>query len=57
MWCSTDIGILSYTMGTETAWDAHRDSFGQILRLSESLTSDIDRYPDEISKTISLNLG
>lgn len=57
MWCSTDIGILSYTVETETAWDTHRDSFEEILRLSESLISDTDRYPDDLSKTLSLDLG
>lgn len=57
MWCSTEIGIISYTVGTETAWDAHRDSFEQTLRLSESLISDTDRYPDDLSKTLSLDLG
>ena len=57
MWCSTDIGIFSYTVETETAWDAHRDCFEEILRLSESLISDTDRYPDDLSKTLSLDLG
>lgn len=57
MWYSTDIGILSYTAGTETTWDARRDSFEEILRLSESLISDTDRYPDDLSRTLSLDLG
>lgn len=57
MWCSTDIGILSYTAETETAWDAYRSNFEEILRLSESLISDTDRFPDELSKTLSLDLG
>lgn len=57
MWYSTGIGILSYTVETETAWDAHWDSFEEILRLSESLISDTDRYPDDLSRTLSLDSG
>ncbi|EYE90902.1 Zn(II)2Cys6 transcription factor [Aspergillus ruber CBS 135680] len=57
MWYSTEIGILSYTAGTETTWDGRRDSFEEILRLSELLISDTDRYPDDLSRTLSLDLG
>lgn len=35
---------LSHTAETETAWDVYHDSFGETLRLSESLTSDTNYY-------------
>jgi hypothetical protein len=41
----------------ETAWDAHKDDFEEIIRLSDILTEDAIRFPDEVSKHFSFELG
>lgn len=57
MWYSADIGILAHQVTSESDWDAHKSAYEEILRIADSLVSDPDRYPDELSKTLSLDLG
>lgn len=57
MWHSSDIGITTYRIDSESAWDAHRPVYEEIVQLVDSLISDPDRYPDELSKTLSLDPG
>jgi hypothetical protein len=57
MWHSVNIGITTYQVGSESEWDAHRSDYEEIIRLADSLVSDPDRYPDELSKILSLDLG
>ncbi|KAF5857019.1 hypothetical protein ETB97_006410 [Aspergillus alliaceus] len=57
MWYSTIMGITTYRVGCECAWDDHREDFEGILRIGENIVSNPDRYPDELTKTLSLDFG
>lgn len=57
MWHSTNFGLKSYTTTHETAWDAHRTEYEELINLTEAILSDRDRFPDEISRTLSLDFG
>jgi hypothetical protein len=57
MWYSTVMGTTTYRVDCECAWDVHREDFEEIIRIGESIVSDPDRYPDELSKTLSLDFG
>ncbi|KAF7626752.1 hypothetical protein AFLA_014138 [Aspergillus flavus NRRL3357] len=55
MWYSTVMGTTTYRVGSECAWDEHREDFEEIVRIGEKIVSDPDRYPDELSKTLCLD--
>ncbi|KAG2412776.1 hypothetical protein HFD88_010333 [Aspergillus terreus] len=57
MWLSAITGIRSYLLETESEWDAYRNEYEEIIQLIEALLSDTDHYPDELSKTLSLDSG
>ncbi|EIT75473.1 hypothetical protein AO1008_10879 [Aspergillus oryzae 100-8] len=57
MWYSTVMGTTTYRVGSECAWDEHREDFEEIVRIGEKIVSDPDRYPDELSKTLCLDFG
>ncbi|KAJ5105414.1 hypothetical protein NUU61_002761 [Penicillium alfredii] len=54
---SADIGLRFYQVNNESDWDHYRPDFECLFRLVESIISDPDRYPDELSKTLSLDFG
>lgn len=54
---STRFGIRSCLVENECAWDPHRDEYEELIRLIESIVSDHKRFPDSISRTLSLDLG
>ncbi|KAE8332481.1 hypothetical protein BDV39DRAFT_189108 [Aspergillus sergii] len=57
MWYSTVMGTTTYRVGSECAWDEHREDFEEIVRIGEKIVSDPDRYPDELSKTLCLDFA
>ncbi|KAF7589562.1 hypothetical protein BBP40_004141 [Aspergillus hancockii] len=57
MWYATVMGTTTYRVDCECAWDVHQEDFEEILRIGELIVSDPDRYPDELSKTLSLDFG
>lgn len=57
MWFSITLGMSTYCLPSECAWDNQRDSFEEILLLAETLVTDPSLYPDHFSRTLSLDLG
>lgn len=57
MWHSTDFGLKSYQTTRECDWDTCRAEYEELIRLTEAVVSDRDRFPDEISRTLSLDSG
>ncbi|KAE8142855.1 hypothetical protein BDV38DRAFT_267509 [Aspergillus pseudotamarii] len=57
MWYSTVMGTTTYRVGSECAWDEHREDFEEIVRIGEKIVSDPARYPDELSKTLCLDFA
>ncbi|KAL4890079.1 hypothetical protein BDV59DRAFT_99353 [Aspergillus ambiguus] len=57
MWISAIIGIRSYLTEAESDWDAYRTEYEEVIELIETLLSDSNHYPDELSKTLSLDSG
>ncbi|GFF25648.1 hypothetical protein IFM61606_09509 [Aspergillus udagawae] len=52
-----ELGLAAYVVSSESDWDHHRGDYEEILRLIESFVSNLDHYPDELSKALSLELG
>lgn len=57
MWFSITLGMSTYCLPSECAWDDQRPAFEEILSLAETLVTDPSLYPDGFSRTLSLDLG
>lgn len=57
MWFSITLGMSTYCLQSECAWDDQREAFEEILSLAETLVADPSLYPDDFSRTLSLDLG
>lgn len=54
---STRFGTRSCLVENESAWDSYRHEYEELIRLAESIVSDHKRFPDSLSRTLSLDLG
>ncbi|CEO60880.1 hypothetical protein PMG11_05365 [Penicillium brasilianum] len=54
---STTFGIRAYEAKSECEWDMHRAEYEDLIRLADALVSDRVRFPDELSRTFSLDFG
>ncbi|KAJ5125909.1 hypothetical protein N7526_008086 [Penicillium atrosanguineum] len=52
---STDYSVKSSQVAGECDWDSNRAMFEELIELTESIL--IDRFPDEISRTLALDSG
>ncbi|KAL5000109.1 hypothetical protein BDV10DRAFT_193141 [Aspergillus recurvatus] len=52
-----ELGLAAYGISSECDWDHRLGDYEEICRVTESLLSDPTHYPDELSKSISLDLG
>ncbi|KAL4813576.1 hypothetical protein BDW67DRAFT_104852 [Aspergillus spinulosporus] len=52
-----EFGLATYGISRECDWDHRLEDYKEICRISESLLSDPTHYPDELSKSLSLDLG
>ncbi|KAL2859866.1 uncharacterized protein BJX67DRAFT_386551 [Aspergillus lucknowensis] len=51
------MGLAAYLVSSECDWDDYRAEYEEIVQLAEFLLSDRDRFSDEYSRTLSLDLG
>ncbi|KAJ5594603.1 uncharacterized protein N7459_000811 [Penicillium hispanicum] len=54
---STNFGLLSYQTECECDWDLRRADYEELVRLAEGIVSDRARFPDDLSRTLSLDFG
>ncbi|KAL4984705.1 hypothetical protein BDW68DRAFT_180411 [Aspergillus falconensis] len=52
-----ELGLAAYGISSECDWDHRLEDYEEICRFAESLLSDPTHYPDELSKSLSLDLG
>jgi hypothetical protein len=52
-----DVWLSAALYPNETAWDAYKDQFEDIVRLSGILVASSVRFPDELSKRFSFEMG
>ncbi|BCR95142.1 Zn(II)2Cys6 transcription factor domain-containing protein [Aspergillus luchuensis] len=56
LWYCYRLGLDRYRVANESGWDDFRAVYEDIVSIAERLLSDSDHYPDDVSKTISLDV-
>ncbi|RDW81469.1 uncharacterized protein DSM5745_05026 [Aspergillus mulundensis] len=51
-----ELGLAAYGISSECDWDNHVEDYEDICQIAEILLSDSTHYPDELSKSLSLDL-
>ncbi|KAL4908759.1 hypothetical protein BDW74DRAFT_165528 [Aspergillus multicolor] len=51
-----EMGLAAYGISNECDWDQHFEGHKEICQIAEQLISDSTHYPDELSKSLSLDL-
>jgi hypothetical protein len=54
---STTFGVRAYEAKSECEWDMHRAEYEDLIRFADAIVSDRVRFPDELSRTFSLDFG
>jgi hypothetical protein len=54
---ATIFGVRAYDAQSECEWDIHRAEYEDLIRFADAIFSDPVRFPDEISRTLSLDFG
>jgi hypothetical protein len=54
---ATTFGVRAYEAQSECEWDQHRAEYEDVIRFADALVSDRVRFPDELSRTLSLDFG
>lgn len=48
-------GVRAYEAQSECEWDIYRDEYEDLIRFADAIFSDRVRFPDELSRTLSLD--
>lgn len=54
---STTFGVRAYEAKSECDWDMHRVEYEDLIRSADAIVSDRVRFPDDLSRTFSLDFG
>lgn len=54
---STKFGLLASNLELECGWDAYREDYEELVHFIEAILSDKDRFPDDLSRSMSLDCG
>ncbi|OKO98378.1 hypothetical protein PENSUB_9476 [Penicillium subrubescens] len=54
---ATMFGVRAYEAQSECEWDNHRPEYEDLICFADAIFSDRVRFPDEISRTLSLDFG
>jgi hypothetical protein len=54
---ATIFGVRAYEAQSECEWDIHRAQYEDLIRFADAIFSDLGRFPDELSRTLSLDFG
>lgn len=54
---ATTFGVRAYEAQSECEWDSHRAEYEGVIHAADAIISDRVRYPDELSRTLSLDFG
>ncbi|KAL2825767.1 hypothetical protein BDW59DRAFT_145901 [Aspergillus cavernicola] len=54
---STQFGLRSYQAENECQWDSYRSEYEELIHLASAIFSNPTRFPDSLSRTLSLDLS